>query len=115
MNRLVHTGLGSSSLVAHVPQYPPPPHANNFVLGPAIINTHTTGILAIPDLGGGLEVRCGCHSEEWHVLRSGPRGARVARPLGRHHDQARVSLYICSLQKYLTKRVTGKCVYFLNK
>jgi len=29
-------GLGSSSLVAHVP----PPHANSFVLGPAVINTH---------------------------------------------------------------------------
>ena len=28
------------SLVAHVPQYPPPPHANSFVLGPAVINTH---------------------------------------------------------------------------
>jgi hypothetical protein len=25
MGRLVHTGLGSSSLVAHVPQYPPLP------------------------------------------------------------------------------------------
>jgi hypothetical protein len=31
MGRLVHTGLGSSSLVAHVPQYPPPPHAHSFV------------------------------------------------------------------------------------
>jgi hypothetical protein len=41
MGRLVHTGLGSSSLVAHVPQYPPPPHAHSFVLGPAVINTHT--------------------------------------------------------------------------
>jgi hypothetical protein len=38
-----HTGLGSSSLVAHthVLPYPPPPHANSFVLGPAVINTHT--------------------------------------------------------------------------
>jgi hypothetical protein len=35
MGRLVHTRLGSSSLVAHVLQYPPPPHANSFVLGPA--------------------------------------------------------------------------------
>jgi hypothetical protein len=41
MGRQVHTGLGSSSLVSHVPQYPPPPHANSFVLGPAVINTHT--------------------------------------------------------------------------
>jgi hypothetical protein len=41
MGRLVHTGLGSSSLVAHVLQNPPPPHANSFVLGPTVINTHT--------------------------------------------------------------------------
>jgi hypothetical protein len=41
MGRLVHTGLGSSSLVAHVPQCPPPPHAHSFVLGPAVINTHS--------------------------------------------------------------------------
>jgi len=40
MGRLVHTGLGSSSLVAHVLHYPPPPHANSFVLGPAVIK-HT--------------------------------------------------------------------------
>ena len=36
-SRLVHTGLGSSSLVAHVLYYLPPPHANSFVLGPAVI------------------------------------------------------------------------------
>jgi hypothetical protein len=41
MDRLVHTGLGSSSLVAPVLQYPSPPHANSFVLGTAVINTHT--------------------------------------------------------------------------
>jgi hypothetical protein len=42
MGRLVHTGLGSSSLVAHVLHYPPPPpHANSFVTGNAEINTHT--------------------------------------------------------------------------
>jgi hypothetical protein len=40
MGSLVHTGLGSSSLVAHVLPYPPP-YANTFVLGPAVINTHT--------------------------------------------------------------------------
>jgi hypothetical protein len=33
--------IGSSSLVAHVLPYPPPPHVNIFVLGPAVINTHT--------------------------------------------------------------------------
>jgi hypothetical protein len=38
MGRLVHTGLGSSSLIAHVPHYP---HANSFIIGPAVINTHT--------------------------------------------------------------------------
>jgi hypothetical protein len=26
--------------VAHVLPYPPPPHVNSFVLGPAVINTH---------------------------------------------------------------------------
>jgi len=58
MGRLVHTGLGSSSLVAHVlpPRkqlctrscsnkhthtHSPPPHANSFVKGTAVINTHT--------------------------------------------------------------------------
>jgi hypothetical protein len=55
MGSLVHTGLGSSSLVAHVLLYAPPPpprkqfctrsfsnkHVNSFVLGPAVINTHT--------------------------------------------------------------------------
>ena len=45
MGRLVHTGLGSSSLVAHVLHYPPPPHANSFVLGPAVIK-HTQVELA---------------------------------------------------------------------
>jgi len=48
MGRLVHTGLGSSSLVAHVLQYPAPTHANSFVLGPAVINTHTHLAVARP-------------------------------------------------------------------
>jgi len=39
--RLVHTGLGWSSLVAHVLHYPPAPHANSFLIGTAVINTHT--------------------------------------------------------------------------
>jgi hypothetical protein len=46
MGSLVHTGLGSSSLVAHVLPYPPPPHANSFVLGPAVINTHTPAAIS---------------------------------------------------------------------
>ena len=37
--RLFHAGLASSSLVAHVLHYPPP-HANSFVIGPAVIK-HT--------------------------------------------------------------------------
>jgi hypothetical protein len=43
MGRLVHTGLGSSSLVAHVLHYPPPhtTNANSFIIGTAVINTHT--------------------------------------------------------------------------
>jgi hypothetical protein len=35
---------GSSRVpVAHVLPYPPPPHVNIFVLGPAVINTHSNG------------------------------------------------------------------------
>jgi hypothetical protein len=41
MGSLVHKDLGSSSLVAHVLPYHPPPHVNSFVLGPTVINTHT--------------------------------------------------------------------------
>jgi hypothetical protein len=43
MSRLIHTGLGSSSLIAHVLHSPPPPHTNIFVIGPAVIK-HTHGI-----------------------------------------------------------------------
>jgi len=41
MSRLIHPGLGSSSLIAHV-LHSPPPHANSFVIGPAVIK-HTRG------------------------------------------------------------------------
>jgi hypothetical protein len=41
MSGLIHTGLGSSSIIAHVVHSPPPPPANSFVIGPAVINTHT--------------------------------------------------------------------------
>jgi len=41
MSRLIHTGLGSSSIIAHVVHSPPPPPANSCVIGPAVINTHT--------------------------------------------------------------------------
>jgi hypothetical protein len=51
MGRLVHTGLGSSSLVAHVLHYPPPHHAKSFLLGPAVIkHTHTAVPCLIPRL-----------------------------------------------------------------
>ena len=43
MGRLVHTGLGLSSLVAHDLHYPPLTHANSFVIGTAVINTRTSG------------------------------------------------------------------------
>jgi len=42
MSGLIHTGLGSSYIIAHVLHSPPPPPANSFVIGPAVINTHTT-------------------------------------------------------------------------
>ena len=41
MSGLIHTDLGSSSLIAHVLHSPPPPPANSFIIGPAVINTHT--------------------------------------------------------------------------
>jgi hypothetical protein len=41
MDRLVQTGLCSSSLVAHVLHLSPPPHANSFVIGTEVINLHT--------------------------------------------------------------------------
>ena len=41
MSGLIHTGLGSSSIIAHVLHSPPPPPANSFVIGPAVINTHS--------------------------------------------------------------------------
>ncbi len=44
MGRLVHTGLGSSSLIAHVIHLPPfHKHANSFVVSTAVINTHSLG------------------------------------------------------------------------
>ena len=51
MSGLIHTGLGSSYIIAHVLHSPPPPPANSFVIGPAVINTHKhTGMspLTIP-------------------------------------------------------------------
>jgi hypothetical protein len=42
MSGLIHTDLGSSSLIVHVLHSPPPPPANSFVIGPAVINTHTS-------------------------------------------------------------------------
>jgi len=45
MSGLIHTVLGLSSLIAHVLHSPPPPPVNSFVIGPAVINTHTTEYL----------------------------------------------------------------------
>jgi hypothetical protein len=60
MGSLVHTGLGSSSLVAHVLPYPPPPHANSFVLGPAVVNTHNQRVEGITDsVCGSCGLACG--------------------------------------------------------
>jgi len=44
----VHTVLGSSSIIAHVVHSPPPPPANSFVIGPAVINTHTQFSRSLP-------------------------------------------------------------------
>ena len=40
MGRLVHTGLGSWYLIAHVLHCPLPPPAHSFIIGPAVISTH---------------------------------------------------------------------------
>jgi hypothetical protein len=56
MGSLVHTGLGSSSLVAHVLPYPPPPCKQLCTRSCSNKHTHNkhtpvqTGISAIPDL-----------------------------------------------------------------
>ena len=47
MSGLIHTGLGSSSIIAHVVHSPPPPPANSFVIGPAVINTHVLGKILV--------------------------------------------------------------------
>jgi len=62
MGRLVHSGLGSSSFVAHVFHYPPPPreqlynrycsnkhntHRVSFIIGPAVTNTYCPGIFVL--------------------------------------------------------------------
>ena len=43
MGKLVHTCLGSSSLISHVLHCPPLPPARSFETGPAVINTHWVG------------------------------------------------------------------------
>ena len=49
MGRLVHTGLGSSTLVAHVLiSLSPSPPANSFVICTAVINTHTPPLSQYP-------------------------------------------------------------------
>jgi hypothetical protein len=55
MGRLVHTGFVWSSLVAHVLHYPPPPHANSFIIDTAVINTHNHRPEKIPKKAGCTE------------------------------------------------------------
>ena len=58
LGRLVHAGLGSSSLVAHVLHYPLPPHANSFVIGPAVIkHTHARTVRSVRPAGLARTVR----------------------------------------------------------
>jgi hypothetical protein len=47
MGRLVHTGLCSLFLGSTCPPLSPFPHANRFVIGSAVINTHTVLYSAI--------------------------------------------------------------------
>jgi hypothetical protein len=61
MGRLVHTGQTSPHRPQLVvfrstcPPISPPPHANSFVLGPVVINTHTLSILCVhPRFAEGL-------------------------------------------------------------
>ena len=81
MGRLVHTGLGSSSLVAHVLHYPPPPHANSIVIGTAVMNTHTiTGqenTAMYSQKGGGGPVRGLRRGGRRGGVRRGPGAART--------------------------------------
>jgi len=67
MGRLVHTGLGSSSLIAPVLHYPPP--STRTALGTAVINTHTH-----------REDDCGSSGELWQCAAEDARG----RVQGRH-------------------------------
>ena len=54
VGRLIHTSLGSQSLVAHVLHYPPPPHTNIFVIGTVVINTHDTSQNGVHETRSGL-------------------------------------------------------------
>ncbi len=57
MGRLVHTGLSSSSLVAHVLHYSPSPHANSFIIGTAVIKTNTLSLVKVDFVGPGRTLR----------------------------------------------------------
>ena len=68
---LIHTGLGSSSIIAHVVHSPPPPPANSFVIGPAVINTHTPERYTAPRTSLDVAVRAG-------IKQTTPRGLVAA-------------------------------------
>jgi hypothetical protein len=54
MGTLVHTCLGSSYLLVHVLHCPPLPPAHRFIVGPAVINTHTHASVGSVEIGGVL-------------------------------------------------------------
>jgi hypothetical protein len=68
MSGLIHTGLGSSSLIAHVLHSPPPPPVNSFVIGPAVINTHPVFTTVVREL-----VRKWLSTKNRSIRRSTPR------------------------------------------
>ena len=68
MSGLIHTGLGSSSLIAHVLHSPPPPPVNSFVIGPAVINTHPAFTTVVREL-----VRKWLSTKNRSIRRSTPR------------------------------------------
>ena len=72
MGRLVHTGLGSSSLVAHVLHYPPPPHA----LCSTCSNKHTHSHAISPDLTICTLSKCDRDPEGPESCQSGARRPR---------------------------------------
>jgi hypothetical protein len=77
MGTLVHTCLGSSYLIAHVLHCPPPRPAHSFIIGPAVINTHTNRYCSNkhnPEPASSLSESRGLDSEEGGGLGGGGGG-----------------------------------------